>query len=222
MEITAPQIPRAEDGCDFARRRLLRSGAVCALLRAFQAKPRGRAGDGKLRAVKRDSKAEADAATRANAREWEEVEEAVELLHDERFQDALYALRDVIKQNPKNAYAYYFLGVALFETAQAEPARDAYRAAIKLAPEYLGARVSLSHVLRMLGDLRGAIAEAEEALRKAPGDADALHAAGLAHAARGDNAAARRYLNAFLASNPEFETATEVRSILATLGRADD
>jgi len=173
--------------------------------------------------VKLDSKAETgDAATRANARDWEEVEEAVELVHDERFQDALYALRDVVKKNPKNAYAYYFLGVALFETAQAEPARDAYRAALKLSPHYLGARVSLSHVLRMLGDLRGAIAEAEEALRRAPGDGDALHAAGLAHAARGDNDAARRFLNAFLASNPEFEAATEARSILATLGPRDD
>ena len=173
--------------------------------------------------MNRDSKAETgDATTRANAREWEEVEEAVELVHDERFQDALYALRDVIKKNPKNAYAYYFLGVSLFETAQAEPARDAYRAALKLSPDYLGARVSLSHVLRMLGDLRGAIAEAEEALRRAPADGDALHAAGLAHAARGDNDAARRYLNAFLASNPEFEAATEARSILATLGPRDD
>jgi tetratricopeptide (TPR) repeat protein len=168
--------------------------------------------------VKHDLKSNTASATQqANALEWEQVEEAVELLHDERFQDALYALRDAIKNNPKNPYAYYFLGVALFETAQAEPARDAYRAAVKLSPDYLGARVSLSHVLRMLGDLRGAIAEAEEALRRRPGDGDALHAAGLAHAARGDDATARKYLNAFLASNPEFEAATEVRAILETL-----
>src|SRR5690242_15195021 len=143
-------------------------------------------------------------------------------MHEERFQEALYALRDAIKANPKNAYAYYFLGVALFETAQAEPARDAYRAAIKLSPDYLGARVSLSHVLRMLGDLRGAIAEAEEALRRSQGDSDALHAAGLAHAARGDDATARKYLNAFLASNPEFEAASEVRAILETLSKPGD
>src|SRR5262249_50381726 len=109
---------------------------------------------------------------------WTEVEEAIELLHDERFQDALYALRDIIKKSPQNPYAYHCLGVALFETAQMEPARDAYRAAVRLAPDFLGARVALSHVLRMLGDLRGAIAEAEEALRRRPGDGDALHAAG--------------------------------------------
>jgi tetratricopeptide (TPR) repeat protein len=162
------------------------------------------------------------ARSEGDAKHWEEVEEATELLHDERFTDALYVLRDIIKANPHNPYAYYYLGVALFETAEPEPARDAYRAAVRLAPDYLGARVALSHVLRMLGDLRGAIAEAEEALRRYPGDGDALHAAGLAHAARGDNQAARRYLTAFLASHPEFEAATEARAILQTLDAPSD
>ena len=91
-------------------------------------------------------------------------------------------LRDIIKSDPTNPYAFYFLGVALFETAQIDAARDAYRAALRVSPEYLGARVALSHVLRMLGDLRGAIAEGEDALRRYPGDAEALHAAGLAEA----------------------------------------
>ena len=162
--------------------------------------------------------------TRADRKNWEDVEEATELLHDERFQQALYALRDIIKANPTNPYAYYFLGVALFETAQPEPARDAYRAALRLSPGYLGARVALAHVLRMLGDLRGAIAEAEEALKRSPGDSDALHAAGLAHAAHGNDDAARHYLNEFLVSKPEFEAATEVRAILkeSTAPEADD
>jgi Flp pilus assembly protein TadD len=156
---------------------------------------------------------------RDDAKHWEAVEEAAELLHEERFQEALYALRDVVAEDPRNPYAYQFLGIALFETGQIEAARDAYRAAVKLAPTYLGARVSLSHVLRMLGDLRGAIAEAEHALERSPADNDALHAAGLAHAARGDAKAARPYFEAFLAGNPEFEAATEVRAILADLER---
>jgi tetratricopeptide (TPR) repeat protein len=151
---------------------------------------------------------------RQDATHWDEVEQASELLHEERFHEAIFELRDVLKADPKNPYAYFLLGIALFETAQLEPARDAYRAALRLSPGYLGARVSLSHVLRMLGDLRGAIAEAEETLRRRADDADAMHAAGLAHAARGDVSAARRYLEAFLASNPEFETATEVRAVL--------
>src|SRR3954452_18856803 len=98
--------------------------------------------------------------------DWDAVEEATELLHEERFQDALYALRDVIKANPKNPYAYHFLAVALFETGQMEAARDAYRAALRLSPDYHGSRIALSHVLRMLGDVRGAISEAEEAVRR--------------------------------------------------------
>src|SRR5262252_4014400 len=152
-----------------------------------------------------------------DATHWEEVEEATELLHDERYQDALYFLRDVIKAHPTNPYAYYFLGIGLFETAQLKAARDAYRAAVRLAPAYLGARVSLSHVLRMLGDLRGSIAEADESLRRYPQSPDALHAAGLAHAARGDNHAARRFLEAYLATQPELEAATEARAVLETL-----
>jgi tetratricopeptide (TPR) repeat protein len=152
---------------------------------------------------------------RADTAHWEAVEEATELLHEERYKEALYALRDVIKDDPKNPYAYHFLGIALFETSRIEAARDAYRAAVKLAPDYIGSRVSLSHVLRILGDVLGAIAEAEEALRRHPEDGDAMHAAGLAHAARGDKQAARHYLEAFLATGPELETATEVRAILA-------
>src|SRR6185295_12003281 len=117
---------------------------------------------------------------------WEAVEEATELLQERRFEDALLALRDVIKTQPNNPYAYHYLGAAFFETKHLEAARDAYRAALRLAPEYLGARVALSHVLRMLGDTNGALAAAKEALRRFPKDAEAMHAAGLAHAARGN------------------------------------
>src|SRR5262249_16364107 len=94
---------------------------------------------------------------------WDAVEEATELLQERRFEDALLALRDVIKAQPNNPYAYHYLGAAFFETKHLEAARDAYRAALRLAPDYLGARVSLSHVLRMLGDTNGALAAAKEA-----------------------------------------------------------
>ena len=157
----------------------------------------------------------ADAADRAH---WDAVEEATELLREERFHEALVFLRDVIKADRTNPYAFFFLGVALFETGELEASRDAYRACLTLAPKHLGARVSLSHVLRQLGDLREAIKEAVGALAQAPGDADALYAAGMAYLARGDQSAARKYLTAFLDANPEFEIATEVRAILASMG----
>jgi len=148
---------------------------------------------------------------------WSAVEEATELLHEERYREALVELRRVLEDDPRNPYGFYFLGMAFFELGELEPARDAYGAAVKLAPKHLGARVALSHVLRQLGDVRGAIKEAMAALSLAPNDGDALYAVGLAHHARGDVAAARKYLEAFLATSPEFEVATETRGMLSEI-----
>ncbi len=153
---------------------------------------------------------------------WDAVEEATELLQERRYPDALLALRDVIKAQPNNPYAYHYLGVAFFETGHQDAARDAYRAAVRLAPDFLGARVALSQVLRMLGDVDGAIAQAKAALRRFPKDGEAMHAAGLAYAARGNRKAAQQHLQVFLDHQPEFEAATEVRQILEMLGLGED
>jgi tetratricopeptide (TPR) repeat protein len=158
----------------------------------------------------------------ADSAHWSAVEEATELLVEERYIEALIELRGVLKKDPTNPYAFHYLGTALYETAQNEPARDAFRAALRLAPNYLGARVGLSHVLRTLGDLDGALREAKEALRRFPNDSDALHAAGLAHAARGNKHLAREHLERYLKGSPELESALEVRQILEMLGIADD
>lgn len=157
-----------------------------------------------------------------DAAHWAAVEEATELLVELRVVDALEALRDVIKADPTNPYAYHYLGVALYEAGQLEPARDAYRAALTLSPDYLGARVGLSHVLRQLGDPKGALAQAKEALRRFPKDPDATHAAGLAHAARGDRRLAKDHLERFLGASPEAESAMEVRQILEMLGLGEE
>jgi Tfp pilus assembly protein PilF len=153
---------------------------------------------------------------------WSAVEEAVELLHEERFREAMVELRRVLEADPQNAYAYHFLGLAFFEVGELEAARDAYAACLRLAPRYLGARVALAHVLRSLGDTRGALREGLAALSQAPGDGDALYALALAHHARGDESAARKYLEAFLEAGPEFEVAVEARGLLASLGGAVD
>jgi len=166
-----------------------------------------------------EPKPRTDADDHAN---WDAVEQATELMQEGRFKEALYLLRDAAKQRPRNAYAYYFMGVALFETGKIEESRDALRAALRISPEYLGARVALAQTLRILGDLRGAIDQAEYVLRKHPDDADALYAAGLAHAARGDREAARRRLSALLSTNPELEVAAEARAVLANLDQGDE
>jgi Flp pilus assembly protein TadD len=149
---------------------------------------------------------------------WDAVEEVSELLHEERFREALAELHVVLQKDGKNPYAFYFLGIALYETGELEPARDAYRACLKLAPAHLGARVALVHVLRALGDLRTAIQEGSKALEQAPGDVDALYAVGMAYYARGDEAAARRFFHAFLEAGPEFESSEEVKALLEQMG----
>lgn len=157
-----------------------------------------------------------------NTAHWEAVEEATELLLEERYVDALFELRNVLKKDPTNAYAYHHSAVAMFETGQLEAARDAYRAALRFSPDYLGARVGLSHTLRRLGDVEGALKEAREALRRFPKDGDAMHAAGLAHAALGNRRLAKDHLEKYLDSSPELEAQYEVRQILEMLGLADN
>jgi tetratricopeptide (TPR) repeat protein len=154
--------------------------------------------------------------------DWDAVEQATELIQGGLFREALYQLRDVAKSTPRNPYAFHFMGVALFETGQIEASRDAFRAALRIWPDYIGARVALAQTLRILGDVRGAIEQAEIALRRHPDDADALYAAGLAHAARGDREAAKRRLDAFLATNPELEAAAEARAVLENLDRDEE
>lgn len=153
----------------------------------------------------------------ADANHWASVEEATELLHEERYVEALAELRRVLRREPRNPYAFYFLGIAFFESGEVEAARDAYLACVKLAPAHLGARVALCHLLRITGDVRGAIQQGMAALSRMPGDPDSLFAVGLAYNARGDAAAARKYLEAFLETGPEPEAALETRALLGTL-----
>ena len=109
-----------------------------------------------------------------DAAHWAAVEEATELLHEERYKEALEELRSILRDDPSNAYAFFFLGQALYEVGEMQPARDAYRAALKLAPQHLGARVSLVHVLRKLGETRDAVSEGLVALQQAPPDGEVL------------------------------------------------
>ncbi len=150
-------------------------------------------------------------------RHWTAVEEAVELLHEERFHEALTNLRDVIIKDSGNPYAYFLLGQGMYEVGEVEAAKGAYLSAVKLAPRHLGARTALVHVLRKLGDHKEAIKHGLIALEHSPADSDALYATGMAYFARGDNPSARRYLEAFLKAKPELEVKLEVEAILGAM-----
>ncbi len=153
---------------------------------------------------------------------WDATDEARELLNEERFKDALVELRRVITETSDNGYAYFYTGSAFYEIGELDASRDAYRACLARMPKHLGARIAYSHVLRQLGSHRDALKVGLAALSQAPGDGDALHAVGLAYHSRGDMTSARRYLDAFLETNPELEAQLEVRTLLATMTAVDD
>jgi len=157
-----------------------------------------------------------------DAAKWDAVDEASELLQEGSFEEGLQELKRLIQQDPMNPYAYNLLGICFFELKQLEPARDAFQAAIKVSPDYLGARIALSHVHRELKKPLAAIREAKEALIRFPGDGEAQHALGLAEAAHGNRPDARKHLQGFLDANPEFEVAQEVRQIIEMLGMGKD
>lgn len=148
---------------------------------------------------------------------WSAAEEIAELLRDGD-QDAAIALGEtLIEQDPKNEYAFFFLGCAHFEKGNHPKALRAFVSALDLEPNYLGAMVHLGHTLRMLGRNEEAIRVGKQILTRASEDGDGLHVLGLAHLARGDNAAALRYLERYLATHPEVEAAMEVRGIVQML-----
>jgi len=152
---------------------------------------------------------------------WEAVEEAVELLEERRFEDALANLKGIILADPNNPYAYNLVGTVLWELGQLEPAKDAFHAAVLLSPDFLGARLGLSHAYRRLGVAEEAERQARIATRRFPDDGEAYHALGMALAALGERTEAAQCLERFLDSKPEFEVATEVRGVLEMLRQGD-
>ena len=154
-----------------------------------------------------------------DAEHWEAVEEAAELLLEGERQKALSELRRVLKDDPRNPYGYFYLATALYEIDRLEASRDAFRAAATLSPDYVGAHVGLSHVLRQLGEHREALEVAEAARKRFADDGDLMYALALALAALGERAKATKMLKRYLRTNPELEVQLEVRGTIDALAQ---
>ncbi len=151
-------------------------------------------------------------------RHWEAVEEAAELIAQGQYPAALEQLRGVVRADPLNPYAYHHIGVALSHLEQLEPARDAYRAAVRLAPDFLGARVGLSDALRLLGHQLGALTQAKEALRRFPDSVEAQAAVRLAAPAEDDEEG----LAAMLDDPPEQPAEPDWAALRALTGKPEN
>ena len=148
---------------------------------------------------------------------WEAVEEGMELLHDGRLDEAIDELLRAAREDPKNEYAFHFLGHAYYEKEAYPEALKAYVEALSLAPEYVGAMIGAGQTLRMMGEYDRAIRMGQRVLQKDDADGDALFLVGATHFQKGENDAARRYLERFLETSPELEIALEVEGMLQVI-----
>jgi len=152
-----------------------------------------------------------------DAERWDAAEEGAELVREGDYDGAVAELEGVVGRDPDNEYAYFFLGCAHFERGAFDKAMKAYVLALEKAPRYVGAMVHLGHTLRMLGRYNQALRMGQQVFLIDKNDPDALYLMGLTHYARGDEAAAAKYLTRFLETNPEIEVAYEVRGMIQTL-----
>ena len=141
----------------------------------------------------------------------------MELLHDGRLDEAIDELLRVAREDPKNEYAFHFLGHAYFEKEAYREALKAYVEALSLAPEYVGAMIGAGQTLRMMGEYDRAIRMGQRVLQKDDADGDALFLVGATHFQKGENQAAKRYLERFLETSPELEIALEVEGMLQVI-----
>jgi tetratricopeptide (TPR) repeat protein len=150
----------------------------------------------------------------AREEHWDAAQEAAELVSEGEYERALAMLVDLLRAEPDNEYAYYYLGAAHYELEHYDRSLAAYVKALELVPTYLGAMVHAGHSLRMLGRYPEAIRMARQVLARASNDPDALFLIGASSFARGDDAQAQAFLERFLQTNPELEVATEVEGML--------
>jgi tetratricopeptide (TPR) repeat protein len=148
---------------------------------------------------------------------WDAAQEGAELIAEGEIDRAIAALEALVQTDPKNEHALYYLGAAHYERGDYPRALRAYVDALALVPSYLGAMIGAGQALRMLGRYDQAIRMGQQVLARDKQDLDALFLVGACHFARGDNAAAERYLEQFLAAGPEVEAATEATGMLQVL-----
>lgn len=148
---------------------------------------------------------------------WDAAQEGAELLREGELDAAIVELETVIGADPDNEYAHFFLGNVHFEQGTFDKAMKAFVLALEKAPEYVGAMVNLGHTLRMLGRYEQALRMGAQVLARNKDDPDGLYLMALAHYARGEEAAAKKYLERYLETGPEVEAAQEARGLLEIL-----
>jgi len=96
--------------------------------------------------------------------------------HDPDPARAVGEFQRAVEIDPSRSECWYDLGVSLLALGQPSRAADAFGEAIGLAPTYFPAQVGRGRALEETGDVAGAHAAYETALRLRPGDTEVARA----------------------------------------------
>ncbi len=128
--------------------------------------------------------------------------EAQAALHRGAFEEALAFARTHLEHNPRDVTALLLRGQAANETSRFLEAKEAFAAALALAPDHAPALCGLATACVGLRDPRAGLDAAQRALALSPGAADAYFPMGPAAICAGDEAAISACL-AFADAAPE-------------------
>lgn len=129
----------------------------------------------------------------------------------------------VAREQPNNARAHFYLGVALQNLGQNQEAVGSYRKAVELAPKLVEGWVNLTAAMLDAGDAAGALPVIEDALARHPGDAALLYNRALALGAQGKHAESVAAYRAALDADPSnLEVKYAYAEALAAQGSKDE
>ena len=144
-------------------------------------------------------------------------------VRDRRFADALPILRQVLKDDPQNAFARLVLGSAYMGMERYGEAAEWFRKYLELVPTsaYAHHWIAICHLRR--GDRDAALREAEAALVIDPRFSDARVLRGGVLAARGDHAGAIGELRRAVETDPAKPVLRlDLAKVLGEAGRGDE
>jgi arylsulfatase A-like enzyme/Tfp pilus assembly protein PilF len=133
---------------------------------------------------------------------FNQLRRANSAVRDRRFNDALPILRDVLQEDPGNAFAQLVLGSAYMGMGQYRQAVEQYRLYATLVPTSSYAHQWMAICYVRLGDQDAALREAAAALALDPGSADSHVLRGGIFASRGQYEESVRELRAAVATDP--------------------
>jgi Flp pilus assembly protein TadD len=121
--------------------------------------------------------------------------QAVSLLKEGKFQEALKLFNQLIEQSPKDPDLWSYKGTALLNLKKNSEALSAFNLAVKLDPDYSYRYASRAFAKDASGDLEGAISDYKQAIVLDPEDAIAHNNLGLLLEKQGNQSAAKKHFS---------------------------